>query len=77
MEKDTTQRIIKTISESIGLPLGDVKPLVKLVDLADSLEIAQLVIDLELEFNVEVPGDDLKYLFTVQDVINYVNPRSH
>jgi acyl carrier protein len=77
METITPERILKTISESIGMPLDEVKPRVKLVDLADSMEIAQLVLDLELEFGVEVPDDDLRKLFTVQDVINYVNPRSH
>lgn len=71
-----TEHVLQTIADSLSVPLDDVKPWYKLVDLADSLEMAQLVIDLELEFGIEVPDDELRHLFTVQDVINYVNTHS-
>jgi acyl carrier protein len=76
VETHSTEHILSTIAESLGCALSDVKPWEKLIDLADSMETAQLVLDLELEFGIEVPDDELRHLFTVQDVINYVNTHS-
>jgi acyl carrier protein len=67
--------VMTEIASSLGI--DEIEPSDKLVDLGDSMDIAQLVLDLELEFGIEVPDDELRHLFTVQDVINYVNTRSH
>jgi acyl carrier protein len=63
--------VMTEIASSLGIE--KVEPSEKLVDLGDSMDIAQLVLDLESEYNIEVPDDDLRHLFTVQDVTNYVN----
>ena len=39
----------------------------------DSLDLFELVMALEEEFNVEIPAEDLETLVTVGDVINYIN----
>ena len=39
---------------------------------ADSLDLFELVIALEEEYDVEIPSDDLAELNTVGDVINYL-----
>ena len=39
---------------------------------ADSLDLFELVIALEEEYDVEIPSDDLTELNTVEDVINYL-----
>ncbi len=39
---------------------------------ADSLDIFELIMALEEEFNVEIPSEDLESLDTVGDVINYL-----
>ena len=39
---------------------------------ADSLDLFELVMALEEEYDVEIPSDDLAELNTVGDVINYV-----
>ena len=39
---------------------------------ADSLEVFELVMALEEEYDVEIPSDDLTELNTVEDVINYL-----
>ena len=38
---------------------------------ADSLDLFELVMALEEEYDVEIPSDDLAELNTVGDVINY------
>ena len=39
---------------------------------ADSLDLFELVMALEEEYDVESPSDDLTELNTVEDVINYL-----
>ena len=38
----------------------------------DSLDLFELVMALEEEYDVEIPSDDLTELNTVEDVINYL-----
>jgi len=39
---------------------------------ADSLDIVELVIAIEEEFNLEIPDEDAEKIKTVQDIINYI-----
>ena len=39
---------------------------------ADSLDLFELVMALQEEYDVEIPSDDLTELNTVEDVINYL-----
>ena len=42
---------------------------------ADSLDLFELVMALEEEYNVEIPSEDLAQLNTVEDVIKYLNEK--
>ena len=42
---------------------------------ADSLDLFELVMALEEEYDVEIPSDDLAELYTVGDVINYLEDK--
>jgi acyl carrier protein len=42
---------------------------------ADSLDIVELVMAFEEEFNVEVPDEEAEKLHTVQDVIDYIKKK--
>ena len=42
---------------------------------ADSLDLFELVMALEEEYDVEIPSDDLAELDTVGDVINYLKDK--
>ena len=39
---------------------------------ADSLDLFEMVMALEEEFDMEIPSEDLEQLETVQDVVNYI-----
>ena len=39
---------------------------------ADSLDIVELVMELEDEFNVNIPDEDAQKMQTVGDVVNYI-----
>ena len=41
-------------------------------DLADSLDLYELVMALEEEYGCEIPADDVAAMATVEDVVNYL-----
>jgi acyl carrier protein len=42
---------------------------------ADSLDLFELVMALEEEFDVEIPSEDLTSMTTVEDVVNYLKEK--
>ncbi len=40
---------------------------------ADSLDLVELIMAMEEEFDVEIPDDDAEKIASVQDAIDYVN----
>ena len=42
---------------------------------ADSLDLYELVMDLEEEYSIEIPIEDYENLTTVGDVINYIKDK--
>lgn len=42
---------------------------------ADSLDLFELVMALEEEFDIEIPSEDLEQLVTVGDVLNYLSDK--
>ena len=42
---------------------------------ADSLDLSELVMALEEEYDVEIPSEDLTNINTVEDVINYLKDK--
>ena len=42
---------------------------------ADSLDIVELVMEFEKEFNIDIPDEDAEKLRTVGDAINYLNQK--
>ena len=43
---------------------------------ADSLDIVDLVMTLEEEFDTEIPDEDIENLRTVGDIVKYIEERS-
>lgn len=42
---------------------------------ADSLDLFEMVMALEDEFNIEIPSEDLEQLLTVGDVLEYLKDK--
>jgi len=40
---------------------------------ADSLDLVELIMSMEEEFDIEISDEDAEKLTTVQDAINYIN----
>ena len=65
------------IAEKLGLSAEEVQPEKSLKDdlKADSLDLFDLVTELEEKYEIEIPTGDLDTLVTVQDVIDYIEKR--
>jgi len=65
--------IVKIISDILGVSVRKCQPKALLVrDLGmDSLDAVELVIRLEMEFNVDIPNNDVEKMKTVGDVITW------
>src|SRR5208283_2219051 len=63
-----------TIAEQLGVAADEVKPESSFIeDLgADSLDIVELVMALEEEFNIEISDEDAEKIRTVKDVVTYI-----
>ncbi len=67
-------KIVKIIEEQLGVDADRVKPEASFIDDlgADSLDIVELVMAMEEEFDIEIPDEDAEKLRTVQDVMKYL-----
>ena len=67
-------QVIAVIAEQLGMDVDEVTMEKSIVeDLgADSLDVVELVMAFEEEFDVEIPDEDAEKLSTVGDAIKYV-----
>jgi acyl carrier protein len=71
------ERVKQIIVEQLGVNESEVTPQAKFVDDlgADSLDLVELVMALEEEYNMEISDEDAEKIQTVGDAIEYI--RSH
>ncbi len=70
-------KVKKIIEEQLGVDPERVKSEASFIDDlgADSLDIVELVMAMEEEFDIEIPDEDAEKLRTVQDVFNYLESK--
>lgn len=70
-------RIKKIIEEQLGVEGERIKPEASFIDDlgADSLDIVELVMAMEEEFDLEIPDEDAEKLRTVNDVTKYIQSK--
>ena len=73
----TDNRVKEIIVEQLGVNESEVTPEAKFVDDlgADSLDLVELVMALEEEYNLEITDEDAEKIQTVGDAIEYI--KSH
>lgn len=71
------EKIIALIAEKLNKKVEQVKLESRLVeDLgADSLDVVELVMACEDEFNISLPDEDVEKMQTVKDVVEYITKR--
>ena len=68
------KRVKEIIVEQLGVNESEVAPEAKFVDDlgADSLDLVELVMALEEEYNMEISDEDAEKILTVGDAIEYI-----
>ncbi|MCM1043932.1 MAG: acyl carrier protein [Candidatus Gastranaerophilales bacterium] len=71
------EKIQEMIAESLGVDKEQVVESASFADdlSADSLDLFELAMAFEEEFQVEIPAEDLEKLRTVGDVVQYIESR--
>jgi acyl carrier protein len=75
--EEIAERIKSIIVEQLGVSMEEVTPQASFIeDLgADSLDIVELIMALEEEYDMEIPDEDAEKIQTVEDVISYVQSK--
>ena len=70
-------RVAEIIVEQLGVAREEVVPEASFIDDlgADSLDIVELVMAMEEEFDVEIPDDDAEKIQTIGDAISYLKEK--
>lgn len=67
-------KVKKIIAEKLSVDVEEVVPTASFVDDlgADSLDLVELIMSMEEEFDIEISDEDAEKLATFQDVIDYI-----
>ena len=73
----TFDRVKKVLVEQLDVDEEAVTPPASIVDDlgADSLDVVEIIMGLEEEFDVEIPDEDAEKIMTVQQIISYVEEK--
>ncbi len=71
------EKIRERIAEQLSIEEDEIKMESSFVDDlgADSLDIVELIMALEEEFDIEIPDEDAEKISTVGDVVEYIKAR--
>ena len=77
MSDQLAEKIRKMVAEQLGVDDGDVSAQSNILDDlgADSLDVVELVLALEDEFEISVPDEAIETMATVHDVQTYIATR--
>ena len=70
-------RVSEIIIEQLGITRDELVAKANFIDDlgADSLDIVELVMAMEEEFDIEIPDDDAEKIQTIGDAVSYVKGR--
>ena len=71
------ERVKEIIAEQLGLEKDDIQPEASFIDDlgADSLDIVEMIMTIEDEFDVEISDEDAEKIISVQDAISYISDK--
>lgn len=77
MGETVTEKVREIVASQLGVEESEVTPEASILDDlgADSLDVVELVMALEEEFDLEVPDEDVETLRTIGDVARYIAER--
>jgi acyl carrier protein len=71
------EQLSQIIVDQLGVSVEEIKPEASFIDDlgADSLDIVELVMAMEEEFDIEIPDDDAERIRTIGDAFSYIKAR--
>ncbi|MEA3414799.1 MAG: acyl carrier protein [Thermodesulfobacteriota bacterium] len=68
-------KVKKIIAEKLSVDLNEVVPEASFVDDlgADSLDLVELIMSIEEEFDIEIADEDAEKMLTVKDASDYID----
>jgi acyl carrier protein len=76
-EHEIFEKVRDIIIDQLGVDEEEVKPESSFVDDlgADSLDIVEVVMALEEEFEIEIPDEDAEHIRTVEEAVEYIQEK--
>ena len=74
MNSEIFEKVKKIIADKLDIEEDKIKPESSFLDDlgADSLDIVELIMELEEEFGIEIPDEDAEKIRTVADAVKYI-----
>ncbi len=74
MVEDILERLKNIVVEKLGVEESEITPEASFIDDlgADSLDIVELIMAIEEEFDIEIPDEDAEKLTTVGAAVEYI-----
>jgi len=71
---DVYQKVVDIIVDELAVDADEITPEASFIDDlgADSLDVVELVMAFEEEFDIEIPDDDAEKIQTVQQAVDYI-----
>ena len=68
------EQVAGMIAEQLGIDAAGIKPESRLVEdlKANSLDVVAMVMEMESQYGIQIPDEDLTKLKTVADVMQYI-----
>lgn len=78
MAGDIFEKVKSIVAEQLGVEEEKVTEDASFIDDlgADSLDIVELIMALEEEFDIEIPDEEAEKIATIKDAVNYINNHS-
>lgn len=78
-EEEIFEKVKSIVVEQLGVDEANVKKEATFVDdlSADSLDIVELIMGIEEEFEIEIPDSDAEKIVTVGDVVDYIKDKKN
>lgn len=72
-------KVCEIIAKQLDVDIKEVTPEASfLEDLgADSLDVVELIMEMEAEFGIQIPDEDAEKIKTVQDAIDYIKKKTN
>lgn len=76
--KEILEKVRGIIVDQLGVEAEQVTPEASFIDDlgADSLDIVELIMAFEEEFDLDIPDEDAEKIGTVQDAVDYIKERA-